>query len=362
MSISSLRMTDFRNLATVDLEPCSTGLNIIYGNNGSGKTSLLEAIHYIGMGRSFRTGSSGRLVRHQADKFTLFAQLCAEAGRLVPVGMEKGCFGSAKLRVNDDDSASITDIASFLPIRVINTHSHHLFESGPIYRRKYLDWGLFYHSDAFLSCWRHFERALKQRNAALRDKRAKREVDSWTEELVKHGLEFHAQRVAYVRDLAPYLAQTVEDLLGIQQISVNYLPGWDESEDYAQALNSDLPSEYRAGHTQHGPHRADLDIEIQGISAKYFLSRGQQKLLVCAMIVAQGMLLAAHGNKRVVYLVDDLPAELDKQGRDKLMTMLSKQDTQVFITAIEKETICDFIDAELNVPAKLFHVEHGKLS
>jgi DNA replication and repair protein RecF len=235
---------------------------------------------------------------------------------------------------------------------------HNLFEAWPIFRRKFLDWGLFYQFDNFLQCWRHFERALKQRNALLRDRRPKRELDSWTEELIKYGLEMTQFRQKYVQLLVPYIAEAVQALLDIPDIQIHYHPGWDEDEDYAAILADYYQEEYRFGHTQFGPHRADLDINIDGIAVKHFLSRGQQKLLVCAMILAQGMLLAKQSNKGVIYLVDDLPAELDSLGRQKLISLLAKQKTQVFITAIEKETICDLID-QSDVPMKVFHVEHG---
>lgn len=359
--IASLQISHFRNLSAVVCAPSPTGLNIIHGQNGSGKTSLLEAIHYLSLGRSFRTNTAGRLVHHQADKFTLFAQIRGDSDRPLPVGAERGQSGSTRWRIDERETTSIAEVAANLPIRIINSQSHNMFEAGPLYRRKYLDWGLFYGSERFLPCWRQFERIIRQRNTLLRERRPKRELDSWTEELVKYGLELSQLRQDYVRQLLPYFSHMTSALLSLDAIHASYLQGWDESETYAAVLEEGYADEYRLGSTQWGPHRADLDINIEGVPAKYYLSRGQQKLLVCAMMLAQGMFMAEQRNKRVIYLVDDLPAELDKPGRDKLMAVLARQNTQVFITAIEKETVCDWINGESQVPNKLFHVEHGCL-
>ena len=168
MSLSSLRIMDFRNLKNVDLALCRNGFNLIGGNNGSGKTSLLEAIHYLGLGRSFRSSNLSSLIRHTTSKFSIFVQLILDNNGVIPIGTERTLEGLVRMRVSEKDVSKLTEVASFLPIRVINSQSHHLFESGPIFRRKYLDWGLFYQSNQFLSCWQSFERALKQRNVILR--------------------------------------------------------------------------------------------------------------------------------------------------------------------------------------------------
>lgn len=362
MAISSLHVSQFRNLTTALLEPCQQGINVIYGCNGSGKTSLLEAIHYIGSGKSFRSGTASQLIQHQTDKFTLFAQLLNEASRQVPIGVERDAQGGTRLKVAENDMCSMVELAQLLPLRVINTHSHHLFESGPVYRRKFLDWGLFYQSERFLTYWRQYERALKQRNAILKDKRSRQELDSWTEELAKHGLALTQLRQDYLQQLLPFLTMTTEALLNLTDYQVDYYPGWDESEDFRVVLTESYIDEYRFGYTQAGPHRADMDILVDGIPVKHFLSRGQQKLMVCAMILAQGMLLAQATNRRSIYLVDDLPAELDKRGRQHLVSLLLKQASQVFVTAIEKETMSDVLACQDNVTVKMFHVEHGKVS
>lgn len=361
MAVALLRITDFRNLAAVELAPCLQGVNIIDGNNGSGKTSLLEAIYYLGLGRSFRTSSNSRLIHQTSDQFSLFAQLVSHNKRIIPVGMERTIHGLTRLRIEDKDTSSIAELASFLPMLIIHSQSHQLFESGPIYRRKFLDWGLFYQSESFLSSWRQFERVLKQRNALLKAKRPRKELDVWTNELVKYGLELDALRRDYIRSVSPFVAELAQALLGVNHLEFIYQPGWDEALGYAATLANVYEEEYRMGHTQFGPHRADFDIQIDTISVKHFLSRGQQKLLICAMILAQGKLLAQCANKGLIYLIDDLPTELDLYSKTKLISLLTMQQAQIFITAIESDSICHCISDQSNVPMKVFHVEHGRL-
>lgn len=359
MTISSLRVTDFRNLSSIELVPCQRGLNVICGNNGSGKTSLLESIYYLGLGRSFRSSTTTRLIRHTSYKFSLFAQLIHDELH-IPVGVERDVNGSSRLRMAEKDVSTISELASLLPIQVINSHSHQLFESGPVFRRKFLDWGLFYHFDNFLPAWRNFERVLKHRNVLLRDKRSKREIDVWTDELIRYGMELDKLRNEYIAALTPIICELSQELLGISNLKINYDPGWDINSDFATSLADNFIEEHRIGHTQYGPHRADLDITIDAVSVKHFLSRGQQKLLICAMILAQGIALSKYRNKELIYLVDDLPSELDLHSSKKLITLLAKQKTQIFITAIESETICSFIDKS-EVPLRVFHVEHGNV-
>ncbi len=360
MAITSLRINDFRNLAAVDVIPCVQGLNIIAGHNGSGKTSLLEAIHYLGLGRSFRSASSSRLIRHATDKFSVFAQLLSSGQRDIPVGVERDTHGIVRSRIAEKDAASVAELAYLLPIRIINSQSHQLFEAGPVFRRKYLDWGLFYHFDAFFLCWRQFERVLKQRNIVLRDQLSRQELDVWTAELLKYSIELDNFRRDYINMLQPVLAELTGELLDMRNLEIHYSPGWDDSQSFAEILASNYHQERRSGYTQVGPHRADFDIRLDGISVKHFLSRGQQKLLICAMILAQGMLLAKCVNKSLIYLIDDLPSELDLYSRQKLISLLAKQPTQIFITAVESETICALLNKS-DVSLKVFHVEHGNV-
>ncbi len=361
MTIYSLRVGQFRNLQTAQIAPVARGLNVISGNNGSGKTSVLEAIYFLGHGKSFRSSLANRLINHDADKFSIFGQVLSELERQVSVGVERERSGSSRLRVDEQEAQSLAEIANYLPIRLIDAQSHELIEGGPAFRRKYLDWGLFYQFPEFMAAWRQYERVLKQRNSILREKRSRHELDAWTNELIKYGLELHQLRTSYVASLLPHLRHFSQNLLGISQLDIVYQAGWEVGQEFATTLQESIFDDYRIGHTQRGPHRADFDLISEGLTLRHILSRGQQKLLICAMILAQGKLLADKGKTGLIYLVDDLPSELDLQSKQKLVSLLTTQNSQIFITAIEKEAICDLVSDKTMVQIKVFHVEHGKI-
>ncbi|OGT45909.1 MAG: hypothetical protein A3E83_02370 [Gammaproteobacteria bacterium RIFCSPHIGHO2_12_FULL_41_20] len=359
MSLEYLKISNFRNLLDVDFYPVPNGINFVCGNNGSGKTSFLEAIYYLGLGRSFRTSSVSRIINHQVDNFLLAAQVnCSENS--YSIGMERYRTGGAKIRVHGKEAKSTAELAYYLPIRLINSSCHLLLEGGPTFRRFYLDWGLFYHSEAFFQEWRQFNRALKQRNCLLQGAGLKAEIDAWTNELLEYATKIEILRQEYLQALLPYLEKALMLLVSAHSVIVDYYPGWSGDESYAAALRSSLSQDMRLGYTQHGPHRADLRLTIQGICAKDVLSRGQQKLFVCGMIIAQGALLAAQKKRRPVYLIDDLPSELDAISRSKLIALLAAQSAQIFVTAIESESAKDF-EEQAELATKMFHVKHGRI-
>lgn len=361
MPIAALKITDFRNMTTAEIEPCVQGLNIISGDNGSGKTSLLEAIHYLGSGKSFRCSTPHLLVKQETAKFSIFSQLVSDSEHLLSIGIERDIEGQVALRIAEKDARSIAELAQILPIRLINSQSHQIFESGPIYRRKFLDWGLFYHFEQFLPVWRQFERVLKQRNTVLKQKRPKTELEPWTNELATLAIQVDEMRKQYISLLEPIIAELANELLSISPLSITYDNGWQNEPDYAALLQANLHEEYRLGTTQLGPHRADIDITSNGVSIRHFLSRGQQKLLICAMILAQGILFNKLVCKGLVYLVDDLPSELDLHSQQKLLNLLIRQKAQIYITAIEADTLYQAIHNLNDVTMKVFHVEHGKV-
>jgi DNA replication and repair protein RecF len=357
MGLSHLVISEFRNLTSVTLAPKLQGFNCIHGVNGSGKTSLLEAIYYLSMGRSFRSLQTERIIQYNAQKLSVLGRLSMD-DQSSTIGLERYADGKIKLRVNGEDVSSIASLASLIPVQLIDSHCHSLLDSGPGFRRKYIDFGLFHLRTDFLRLWRDYERALKQRNAALRCHAPRKELDSWIPELANSAMQLDEMRCDYLSYLMPLLTDTVKELLPISQLKINYFRGWDQGGDYADILRKTANQDYKLGYTQNGPHKADLKIIINDIPAKDILSRGQQKLFVCAMILARGSLLRCHANKTPIYLVDDLPSELDNTSRASLIALLLKQEAQVFITTTDEETWHHRIKS----PIKMFHVEHGGIS
>lgn len=359
MPLTRLDIAGFRNLVSVKLEPAPTGFNVLYGHNGSGKTSVLEAIYYLSLGRSFRSSLTSRIICNSADKFLIFAQTGLTGEQSIPIGIERPRQGDMKIRIAAKDVNSTAELASLTPVQLINSNCFSLLDAGPVFRRKYLDWGVFYLNSDFLRVWRDFTQLLKQRNSALRCRRSKKELASWTQELATKAAVLHEQRLDYVERLLPLLLSTVAELVSLPGLSVSYYPGWNQESSYSEVLEASIDKDMQLGFTQFGPHRADLKVGIHKINAKDILSRGQQKLFVCAMMLAQGSLLNSCKNKKPIYLIDDLPAELDVVSRSNLITLLSKQETQIFVTAVEREA---FNHCETMLPLKMFHVEHGNLT
>lgn len=358
MPITRLEITDFRNISSAKFEPVSDGFNLIYGDNGSGKTSLLESIYYLSLGRSFRSSNSSHIIRNLAAKFSVHSQVLTQNDQFIPVGVERKQGGSLNARVAGKSVASISEIASLLPVQLINSNCYNLLDAGPNFRRKYLDWGAFYQSMDFLRIWRQFRQVLKQRNAALMKRISKKELDAWSEEIAQAAILLHQARQSYVEKLLPILKHMMADLLIIPDLDIEYYPGWNTEENYRDILGRSIDRDLHAGFTQLGPHRANFNVMINRLPAKDILSRGQQKLFVCAMILAQGTLLFRSQNKRPIYLIDDLPSELDITSRSKLIALLSKQDAQIFVTAVEHGV---FENCPMSRKVKLFHVEHGNL-
>lgn len=358
MSLLRLDIADFRNLDTVKMDLVPAGFNLFYGKNGSGKTSLLEAIYYLSRGRSFRSSLHNHVIRHTSEKFSVFAHVQAMDSPFIPVGLERSRNGEMRIRMMGQDGASAADLVRLIPVLLMNSNCFNLLE-GPVFRRKYLDWGAFYLTQDFLRIWKQYERVLKQRNAALRERASKKELETWTIELAKSAAQLDGLRRDFVRQLLPFLEASLAELITIPGLKLSFYSGWDAKLDFAEAIAQTMEKDISAGYTQIGPHRADFKITIGQTAIKDILSRGQQKLFVCAMIVAQGAMLQQCIKRKPIYLMDDLPSELDSQSRSSLMTLLAKQEAQVFLTAIEYQGL---IDSLASASMKMFHVEHGSVS
>ena len=353
--LESLQLANFRNLIQVETE-FSGHFNVFYGDNGSGKTSLLEAIYYLGLARSFRTRLQPRLINHQARLFSIFGQVKVGEARF-PIGIQRHQESACQIHIAGENVTSALELAKLLPLQLLDANAHELFVGETKTRRQFLDWGVFHVEPTFWTLWQRTERALKQRNAALKAQAGKQEVQAWDVEFVQASQKLHALRTQYLKVFIPIVTQILQNLLAETTVTFHYERGWLAQEELSSLLQRSLSRDFQLGHTRYGAHRADLQPRIGEVPAKDILSQGQQKLLAYAMRIGQGMLLQQL-NKPCIYLIDDLPSELDSKKRQKVMEFLTLLGTQIFITGIARG---DFTDLPLETTA-WFHVEHGKLS
>ncbi|EKE75991.1 DNA replication/repair protein RecF [Gallaecimonas xiamenensis] len=358
MSVSRFALERFRNIDSLQLEP-GPGFNCIVGPNGSGKTAILEGLHFLGLGRSFRTHQAARAIQDGQGDFLLFARK-EEGDRAHQLGMQRDRAGNLSLRLDGENPDRLAAFAEVLPLQLITPESFDLLTGGPANRRQFIDWGVFHVESAFLGCWSRVKRLLKQRNALLK-RRPKRydELSYWDGEFARYSGQLTALRQAYVAELLPALAPMLERLLPQYQVSLEFAQGWDKSLPLDGVLQQQFERDQALGFTQAGPHKADLRIKVDGIPVQEFFSRGELKLLVCALKLAQAALLKDKRQRQVSFLIDDLPAELDGDKRLALTTALADTQAQVFVTAIDADKVDDMVAPLSDV--RLFHVKQGRL-
>lgn len=351
MSINKLRITHFRNISSAEIE-FSSAMNVIYGENGSGKTSLLEAIYCLCLNRSFRSHLNQRIIQHGKESFELFAQ-CGHSA----IGIQRSLNRKTKIRLDGVDISNIMPIVKLLPIQLVDFQSFELINGPREIRRQFLDWGVFHVEHQFAPLWGRYKQIIKQRNAALKKRLSVQEVTSWDVELASLAEKINQQRRTYIESYLPILRQRLADLLPVYDFIIEFNPGWDESIELQQILREQLPADYQLGYTRLGAHRADITLFIGQIPLKDILSRGQQKLTSALMLLIQGELLETTTGKRAMFLIDDLPAELDIERRRRFIAEFERNQFQTFITATDPQ----LLPFQHTLPMKMFHVEHGMI-
>lgn len=363
--LTRLDSYNIRNLETVRLAGLGC-VSVFFGENGSGKTSLLEAIHMLGMARSFRTNSARSVIRHGESACTVYGELSqGQAGDAVlGLGVERQRSGLATLKVSGQPVRTVSRLASEFPLLVINADSFQLLSGPPAGRRQFLDWGVFHVEHGFFAAWQRFQRCIKQRNALLRhDKINMDEMAVWSRDLAAHGEQLDACRRRYFERLVPAFQTIATAILPeCPELALRYRRGWDQSVPYAEALAATEVADMERGYTHVGPQRADMVVSVDGHSAAETLSRGQQKLAVCALKLAQGRLLQDFERPmRCTYLIDDLPSELDRAHTRHVCRELENIGAQVFLTCIDKQAMMGMWPNTAAAP-RLFHVEQGRVS
>ncbi len=350
-----------RRFEAAELRPVA-GLNLIVGDNGAGKTTLLEALHLMAYGRSFRGRVRDGLIRQGAPALDVYVEWeepleGADSGLRRRVGL-RHTGQDWKGRLDGEDVSQMSSLCAALAVVTFEPGSHALISGGGEARRRFLDWGLFHVEPDFLPLWRRYARALKQRNALLKQGGyANAALDAWDRELSDAGELLTSRRLRYLERLqerAVPLAQRIAP--GLEITGLEFAPGWRRQElPLSDALLLARERDRQYGYTSVGPHRADWKTEYAAIPGRDALSRGQAKLTALACLMAQAEDFAGVRGQWPVVALDDLGSELDRHHQRRVLEHLAAVPAQVMITATEIPAAI----AELALPHALFHVEQG---
>ena len=359
MRLSRLEVRQLRRLSDVAITP-ARGLNLFVGDNGAGKTSLLEAVHLLAYGRSFRGRVRDGLVASGAEALEIYAEWDEEgSGRTRRAGLRHA--GQAwEGRLDGQPVASLGELCAALAAVSFETGSHALVSGGGEPRRRYVDWGLFHVEPDFLPLWRRYARALKQRNSLLKQRAGGGQLDAWDRELAAAGEPMTQLRATYLRQLQAPLGTISADLAPtLGEATVQFQPGWRREElSLADALLLARERDLQAGFTSVGPHRADWRVRHAALPGGETLSRGQAKLTALTCVLAQAEHYVALRGEWPVVLLDDLASELDRNHQQRVLARLAAGSAQVLVTGTELPA-----EAALRDHAHaLFHVEQGRLT
>ena len=381
MSLKWLEARHFRNLShiSVDLDP---GLNLFFGDNGSGKTSVLESSYFLSTARSFRETGIDTVIQRGAKGCLLRGK--AEVGAMEHyIGITRDVGGSREIKIDSEITKKSSELARLLPTLVLGPHSVDLLLGSPASRRRFLNWGLFHVKPGLISLggvakgisftdfpvkWDEANRCLRQRNVLLRQQASSPaprnliELEAWSELLAIYANQIDQQRSQYVELYRPVFTEIALQLAGIKGVKFDYYRGWNRAADLGGIYQKETDLDQKRGFTQKGFQRADVRITVHGQPAAKVCSRGELKSLVWAMILAQGALASEIGrlvgNGATLYLVDDLASELDDEHRRRVCDFLLETGQQALLTGVEGKPL---LSACSNQYGRVFHVKHGQV-
>lgn len=350
MSLGTLAISDLRCIEQAEFE-LTPGLTLLWGENGSGKTSVLEAIFLLGRGRSFRTRNNERLIRRGADRLRIVGQVSAAGDAMQAVGFEASRTGTTA-RIGGRPAQSLAELSQAFPVQAIEPGVHRLVEEGGYRRRRWMDWAVFHVEPQFMDTWVRYQRALRQRNAALKADPA--QAPAWDPELARLGEVIAESRRIFLDRMQPYWATAVADLSGLP-VTLHYLRGWNLEHSLTEALTGSRARDELRQLTHAGPHRADVAVRLHGRPAREVLSRGQQKLVAVAMTLAQLRLLQDQTQTTPTLLLDDPAAELDVERLQRFIAEVAKLRCQLVVTSLQAESRL------FGTPERTFQVRQGRV-
>ena len=375
MPLELLKIHNGRNLKEYTLKP-HPNFNIIYGSNGVGKTTILESIYLLLRSRTFRSNKFKSFINYDANTCTVFSKFsCLDHEQFqnsFTIGISRSKdLSQPIIHLNSKKINSLSSITNLVVLGLITPESFTLLDSGPSIRRKFLDWGVFHVEPSFLSDWRAFKKTLSSRNSLLSShskifkltgklSTSQRELIScWNPQLIILNNKLNTNRSNQIKNISSYF----KDFLSLfssrlaEELTLTYYKGWSKEFSFEDYLEKKLNEDLIAGFTRYGTHRCELKINIKKNPAKDILSRGQKKIVIICLILAQFRYLIEADSLRVhnLLLLDDIDSELDAENLQILFNILKTLNCQIVATTTNNQRYNFLNKSEY----KLFHVEQN---
>ncbi|MBQ9759779.1 MAG: DNA replication/repair protein RecF [Clostridia bacterium] len=348
MYCNRIRVSDFRNIEFADVT-FDEGVNILHGANAQGKTNLLEAIGFAAIGKSFRTSHDEDMVRFGAEMAEISIDFTDSVRKQnITVRMMKG--KRKRIELNGVKVGRVSDIVGTFRTVLFCPENLSLIKDGPAERRNYLDVAISQLYPVYLKSLQRYNQILKERNQLIRNAEDDRRtfndtVEFWSSQLAREAAVIASYRVRYLKRASECIRDCFFEMMGDREIPTAVYEGSshreaEEYEDMAQTeriyydlLMNNHEREIGAGSTLWGIHKDDIDIKLNGKSARMFASQGQQRSLALAMKLAEGEVCAQICGEKPVFLFDDVFSELDSSRRAYLSGKMT--DRQVIMTTCE---------------------------
>jgi DNA replication and repair protein RecF len=345
-----LQIQRVRNLDDIQFKP-NPRINVFVGKNASGKTAILEGIYLLARARSFRTPRIQEVIQKEQKELRVLAKIQHEKSGLIQTGLEKS-YGQFSIRRNKEPVKTVSDQASHIPIVLITQDTSTIITGPPSVRRHWLDWAMFHVEPNYLTHWKAYIKALRQRNQLLKNKEKSQQIyRGWEQAMVESAYQINTQREQFLLGLRDTLRGVGDDYL-TKHTEVKLIQGWPEERSLQEVLEDSRENDREKGYTRAGIHSADVGFTQEGKKISASFSRGQIKLYAMFLIMAQAREIFRRTEVKPVILIDDFRAELDQDNSDYLLTWLYQQEFQAFLTTTE-------IPLKNAHTFQKFHVEHG---
>ncbi len=356
MKINEIQLKNYRNIDELDIIPCG-GVNIIYGENAQGKTNILEGIFLFTGLKSFRSSRDSELVRFSKD--------CARLS--VDFSTEKRD-QSAELKITDRRRATLngvglkstTELMSKFPAALFAPGFMSLIQNGPSERRRFIDSAICQIAPGYALLLADYTKTVKQRNAILKNSEVLKNtlllLECTNERFSYLGDEIYKERKRYLDMLLPFVKEIYGGLSsGREEISFSYIRKGERGEDtpFSEILKNHEASDFAAKMTLTGPHRDDIEININNVSARSFGSQGQKRSAAIALKLSEAQVIRSQIGEQPVILLDDVMSELDTSRQDYILNHI--KDKQVFITCCDPSSILRMSEG------KTFNIKNGRL-